>query len=169
MGDSNVELWPSELSLRLGEQIEKARRDRGMSAVKLAEATNAAGVGIHRVAITRIERGEQAVTVPELVSLGKALNADWVDWLVAAADGVPHLVGKHDPARVDLRAMLITVEEQLETMRHSLFQAEEGPKKLRMPDAFKERLAADAERYRASIASLEDQRNTLREMLGDDD
>lgn len=76
--------WPSVLSRNLGASIAAAREAKGMSAVKLSEAAAALGVSVHRVAIPRIEKGEQVVTVPELVALGMALEADWAEWLITA-------------------------------------------------------------------------------------
>jgi ribosome-binding protein aMBF1 (putative translation factor) len=69
-----MDSWPAELVTRLGEVIAGARKARGMSRVKLAEAAEEIDVPVHRVAITRIEGGQQAVTVPELVALGVALD-----------------------------------------------------------------------------------------------
>ena len=161
--DDNAEGWAAELMTRLGEAIATARKSRGMSAVKLAEATEQIGVPLHRVAITRIEAGKQVVTVPELVALGVALDADWTGWLIKAADRLPIPSERAD--RVGLRAALADINERLDTLQHNLIQVEEGPKYLGMPDAYKESLADDAKRYREMIKSLESRRETLLHIL----
>nr|WP_156770662.1 hypothetical protein [Mycobacterium gordonae] len=125
-----------------------------MSYVRLADATEKIGAPVHRVAIPRIEKGEQGVTLPELIALGVALEADWSKWLDRATAGVDIPGARSD--RAVLRMLIAEVEEKLETQRHNLFQAEEGPKRLNMPDQYRARLAEEAERYRALIESLEE-------------
>jgi hypothetical protein len=139
-----------------------------MSAVKLAEATGQIGAPLHRVAITRIEAGQQVVTVPELVALGVALEADWMGWLIKAADGLS-IAGERDE-RAGLRAELADINDQLDTVQHNLIQVQEGPKHLQMPEQYRQHLADEAERYREMIKSLESRREVILAMLdGQDD
>ncbi|WP_163713120.1 helix-turn-helix domain-containing protein [Mycobacterium timonense] len=146
--------WPREVAERVGEAVRSAREERGMSYVRLAEATEKIGAPVHRVAIPRIEKGEQGVTLPELIALGVALEADWSKWLDRATAGVDIPGARSD--RAVLRMLIAEVEEKLQTQRHNLFQAEEGPKRLNVPDQYRERLAEEAEHYRELIKSLED-------------
>lgn len=155
--------WPDEVAARVGESVKSAREERGMSYVRLAEATEKIGAPVHRVAIPRIERGEQGVTLPELIALGVALEADWSKWLDRATAGVDIPGARSD--RAILRMLIAEVEEKLETQRHNLFQAEEGAKRLNMPDRYRERLVDEAHRYRELIESLEVALNRYQEDL----
>lgn len=58
--------------------------------------------------------------------------------------------------RAVLRMLIAEVEEKLETQRHNLLQAEEGPQRLNVPERYRERLSAEAEGYRQLIKSLEE-------------
>lgn len=51
--------WRDRFAKRLGVEIQATRKQRDMSAVKLSEVTAAIGVPLHRVAITRIEKGNR--------------------------------------------------------------------------------------------------------------
>lgn len=73
-----------DLNRRLGEQIAAARKARRFSALKVAELAHGLGVTVHRVALSRIEKGEQAATVPQLIALAVVLDSDWLAWLAAA-------------------------------------------------------------------------------------
>ena len=159
--------WPAELMTRLGEAIADVRKSRGMSAVRLAEAMEEIGVPVHRVAIARMEAGKQVITVPELMALGAALNADWTGWLINAANGLP--IPSERSERAGLRAALADLSDQLDTLQHNLIQAREGPKHLSMPDVLKEKYADDAKRYREMIKSLESRREVILKMLGGHD
>lgn len=149
--------WPREVAERVGESVRSAREERGMSYVRLAEATERIGASVHRVAIPRIEKGEQGVTLPELIALGVALEADWSKWLDRATAGVDIPGARSD--RAVLRMLIAEVEESLEAQRHNLFQAEEGPKRLNMPERYREQLVDEARRYRELIGSLEEARD----------
>lgn len=61
--------------------------------------------------------------------------------------------------------LIAEVEEKLETQRHNLFQAEEGPKRLNMPEKYRERLVEEAQRYRELIESLEAARDRYKKDL----
>jgi transcriptional regulator with XRE-family HTH domain len=163
--DDNSTPWPEELTTRLGELVAAARNARGMSAVKLAEATDQIGVPIHRVAITRIEKGEQVVTVLELIALGAALDADWTGWLIKAAEGLP--ITSEPDQRADLRIVLADVNEQLATLQRNLFQAVEGPQRLNMPDALRQKMAQDAERYQDMIFELQKNKEMILRLLNE--
>lgn len=150
---SDSQGWPKEVAARVGEAVRSAREERGISYVRLAEATERIGAPVHRVAIPRIEKGEQGVTLPELIALGVALEADWSKWLDRATAGVDIPGARSD--RAVLRMLIAEVEEKLETQRHNLFQAEEGVKRLNVPERYRERLVDEAQRYRELIESLE--------------
>ncbi|WP_163720912.1 helix-turn-helix domain-containing protein [Mycolicibacterium psychrotolerans] len=155
--------WRDRFAKRLGVEIQATRKQRDMSAVKLSEVTAAIGVPLHRVAITRIEKGEQDVTAVELVALAVALDTDWAQWLSRATDGLEVAGTRSD--RAVLRMLIDEVNEQLDTQRHNLFQAEQGPQQLNIPDRYRERLLEDAQRYRDLIKSLEVTRDRYEEDL----
>jgi transcriptional regulator with XRE-family HTH domain len=58
----------------MGAAIKAAREAQSLSAVKLAARTEDLGCPIHRVGITKIEAGERALTVPELLVIAAALG-----------------------------------------------------------------------------------------------
>lgn len=155
--------WPAELAQGLGELICAARKARNMTAVKLAEEVEKIGVPIHRVAITRIEKGEQSVAVPELIALGVALDTDWARWLIKATDGLS-IKGERD-RRVDLRAILADTTAQIAAMQENLNQSVEAPKHYDLPDALRKKLKEDAESYRGMLASLQANRDLILRML----
>lgn len=159
----NSQAWARELAVRLGRSIAAARKAQGMSASKLAETTAWLGAPVHRIAVPRIERGDQIVSVTELVALGVALKTNWVAWLRDASEGLD-VEGVHEEA-VDLHVVLADLDRQLEGLRHSLRQAEEGPRQLNMPEALRERMIADAARYREMVDSLLSQRKMIESML----
>ncbi|MEN4448090.1 hypothetical protein [Mycobacterium sp. SM3041] len=163
MDDSTA--WPAELVTRIGQEISAARAASGISAVKLAAATEGLGVPIHRVAISRIEEGKQVVTVPELIALGMALEADWLGWLVRATNGLPVQVRRIDSAAYYQR-LLAEVNDELKALEDSLFQAEQAPIRFQMADQLKDKIAADADRYRAMIVGLKERRAMILEELG---
>ncbi|WP_460358978.1 hypothetical protein [Mycobacterium sp. ZZG] len=159
MGDT----WSSALLRRLGELIASDRKEKGVSAVKLAEATAQLGAPIHRAAIPRIEKGEQAVTVPELLALGIALDSDASWWLIRAAEGLD-VTGERDE-HIDWRATLVEVMDQIITLEQQLRQLDSGLENLRMPQSVREHRQADRQRYIQMIESLQEQRETLLELL----
>jgi transcriptional regulator with XRE-family HTH domain len=152
--------WPTELAKRLGRSIATARKAKGLSASKLAEATAFLGAPVNRIAIPKIERGEQVVSVTELVALAVALDSKWDAWLTEAVDRLPI------EERVHYRALLSDIDRQIDTQRRNLFQAEEGLKHFDMPDDLRERIAANVQRYRETLESLESQRKMIVSMLG---
>ncbi|GJO16736.1 hypothetical protein NJB1507_05110 [Mycobacterium marinum] len=150
--------WPKQVAVRLGEAVKSARESRGISYVKLAEATELLGAPVHRVAIPRIEKGEQGVTVPELIALGVALEADWSKWLDRATAGIEMVIPGAKSDRAFLRKFIADLDEELERQRHSLFQEEEGPKHLSIPQQYVKTLADQAAQRRKHIETLEKQR-----------
>lgn len=157
------DIWTAELLRELGKQIAASRNAHEISRVKLAELTTDIGAPLHRVALSRVESGEQELTISQLVALGVALNSDWVGWLIRA---VGRLSIDGDLAeRAALRSALADLNDALERLRHNLLQAEEGPKVFLLPEAFKESLAKDAIQYRGMIESLESRRQTILGML----
>ena len=129
-----------------------------MSYVKLSEATERIGAPVHRVAIPRIEKGEQGITVPELIALGVALEADWSKWLDRATAGIDIAIPGARSDRAFLRKFIADLDDELEQQRHSLFQEEEGPKQLSIPERYAKTLAEQAARRREHIQTLEKQR-----------
>lgn len=164
-----------------------------MSAVKLAARTTELGYPIHRVAISKLESGERAITVPELVILAAALNtvplalllpstadetieilpgnemtgAAAIGWFTGTTSGTPAGVTRDWSAtsRLELTMRLNEVDELLDVQRHSLLQAESGPRVLKMPDELKARMNETAQRARELIESLEKQRISIRHAL----
>jgi hypothetical protein len=163
VGVSDTEAdWPIKLMKQLGEAIADARRTRELSAVKVSELTEALGVPIHRVAISRIEKGEQAVTVPELVALATALQTDWSGWILDATKGL-NIEHERD-ARVDLRAALSSLDQQLESLS-SVAALDEQSLILRIPASLEDSRAARLERMRELIASTQKQREGIALLL----
>lgn len=157
MADTENEAWSLQLAKRLGTEIQSARRDRGVTAVKLAGAmTDSLGVPMHRMSITRIEKGEQAVSVVELVALAIALEADWARWMENATAGLDIPGARSD--RAFLRKFIADLDDELERQRHSLFQEEEGPKRLTIPEQYAKTLAEQAAQRRKHIETMEKQR-----------
>ena len=164
-----------------------------MSAVKLATRTAELGYPVHRVAISKLESGERAITVPELVILAAALDtvplalllcdetveilpdnkmtgAAAVGWFTGTTSATPAGV-THDrstTSRLDLTMRLNEVDELLDVQRHNLFQAESGPRALTMPDALKAHMEESAQRARELIESLERQRGSILHALAQD-
>ena len=71
--------WPAELAKGIGSAIRSTREMQHVSAVKLAARATELGFPIHRVAISKLESGERAVTLPELIVLAAALNTAFVE------------------------------------------------------------------------------------------
>ncbi|BDE01475.1 helix-turn-helix domain-containing protein [Mycolicibacterium fortuitum] len=153
MDDRNP--WVEALQTELGKIISEARTGQKMSAVKLSEATAQLGVPIHRIAITRIEKGEQSPTVPEMVALAVALKEDWIGWLIRATNGID--VGGVLHAYSDWRTSLTDIGEQLTTAKRNLQQVDWAIKNLRMPDRLRQQREADRQRYEETVTSLRQQ------------
>lgn len=157
--DDTPVAWPTELAKRLGKSIAAARKAKGLSASKLAETTAFLGAPVHRMAIPKIERGEQVVSVTELVALAVALDSKWDVWLAEAVDRLPI------EERVTYRSLLADIGRQIDTQRAGLFQAEEGLKHFDMPDGLRDRITANVQRYRDTLDSLLSQRKMIESML----
>jgi transcriptional regulator with XRE-family HTH domain len=76
---------PPGLSGQLGEAIEQARKERGLSADELGTL---AGLGIGTV--IRVERGEQSPTLDTVLALAHALGKSGADLLAACAAWIEH-------------------------------------------------------------------------------
>lgn len=163
--DDTARNWASAFASRVGEQIAEARSAAGMTAVELAASTERLGVPIHRVAVSRIEKGTQVPSITELVALGMALDGDWLGWLVRAANESPIQVRRRDNVAYYKR-LLAEVDEELETVQHNLFQAEKAPIHFDMSIELQKKITADAERYRATIDSLRERREMILVELG---
>lgn len=156
--------WPSELAKRLGDSISEARKARDMTAVKLAEETESIGVPIHRVAITRIEKGEQVITVPELITLGVALDTDWTRWLIKAAEG---LSIKGERRREELRAMLADLSQQVSGLEFYVDRAREMHGRSSTPELLRQKIEGQIDRYLEMIASLHSDQLVILELLNE--
>ena len=67
--------WNALTTKRVGAAIAEARKRRSMTAQSLADATVAAGYGIDRSVIAKIEKGlRQSISVAELVVIARALR-----------------------------------------------------------------------------------------------
>jgi hypothetical protein len=145
MGDSNGE-WVSRFQEKLGAEIASARRDLGLSAVKVSTSVAAMGVSIHRVALGRIESGKQSPTATELVALGIVLSADCRSWIATASIGVPETVGRAATLRrviEQLDEVAATLEEKADEATVVLGQLEA------LPESDESRKARD---YAAGLA-----------------
>jgi hypothetical protein len=69
--------------------------------------------------------------------------------------------------RADLRIVLADVNEQLATLQRNLYQAVEGPKHLNMPDALRQKMPQDAERYQDMIAELHRNKEMILRLLNE--
>lgn len=186
--------WPDSLNAEIGANIRAAREAKKMSVSRLAARTVDLGYGLHRIAvITRVEAGERAITVPELIAIAAALDtaplalvvperpndsievlpgvtmngAAAVGWFTGTTSATPAGVIR-DPsttAKLELVMQLNQIDETLDIQRHNLYQALEGPKKLAMPDKMRDNTAAMAKHAREYIASLEVQRAQILELL----
>jgi transcriptional regulator with XRE-family HTH domain len=181
--------WPRELSARIGAAIQVTRKAQNISAVNLAAQTAELGYPIHRVAISKLESGDRDITVPELFILAAALNtvplalllpdtadatieilpgnevagAAAIGWFTGTTSATPVGVARDASAtsRLALTMSLNEVDELLQLQRHSLLQAESGPRLIAMPDALKTQMEATAQHARELIESLEKQRDSI--------
>lgn len=159
-----------------------------MSAAKLAARTAELGYPIHRVAISKLESGERAITVPELVILAAALNtvplalllpgtdekieilpgnamtgAATIGWFTGASSATPTGVTRDPSAtlRLELTMKLNEVDELLDIQRHNEFQVESALQTFTMPDAVREHQQETLKQTREFIKSLEKQRDDI--------
>jgi transcriptional regulator with XRE-family HTH domain len=163
--DTDAKDWQRELAVNLGAEIAEARHAQRMSAVKLAATLDTLGLPTHRVAIARIEKGDQVVTVPMLIALAAILGGDWKAWLSNAAGKVSI---EAEPS-ADLRVQLAEVNAELQRFEGALVQAEEGPRRLDLPDVLRTRLETDTDRYRSMIKTLREDRDQIMRSLGEPD
>lgn len=193
MSDNSPE-WPIELTRRIGTAISDARKaQNNMSVVKLAARTTELGYPIHRVAISKLESGERAITVPELVILAAALNtvplalllpgsadekieilpsnampgAAAIGWFTGTTSATPDGVTR-DPSMtqvLELMTKLNEVNEYLGIQRHNLNQAKWALNTLRMSDAFRENQLKLVEDTREAVKTLEEQRDQIIHLL----
>ena len=164
-----------------------------MSAVKLAARTTELGYPIHRVAISKLESGERAITVPELVILAAALNtvplalllpgtadaaieilpgdemtgAAAIGWFTGTTSATPTGVTRDRLAtsRLELTMKLNEVDEHLDIQRHNLFEAELGLQRFTMSDAYREHEQKRLEHTREVVKTLEQQRDSIFDLL----
>lgn len=67
--------WPAELTARVAEQVRRYRKQRGMTAQDIAEASAALGLPVPRTVIANLETGRRAsIDLPELLVLAKVLG-----------------------------------------------------------------------------------------------
>jgi transcriptional regulator with XRE-family HTH domain len=181
--------WPERLSKQIGGAIRGTRAAQNISAVRLAARAGELGYPLHRTTISKIESGERAITVPELVVLAAALNTvplalfvpdaasatteilpgvemlgvAAVGWFAGTASETPDGV-KRDKAitsRLDLAMRLTEVDEQLNVQRRNLFQQEMGLQQFEMGDELR---AHEDERLKQTgelVNSLEKQRDSI--------
>lgn len=191
--DDSLDAWPAKLSRQVGAAIRRVREGQDVSAVKLAARTAQLGYPIHRVAISKLESGERAITVPELITLAAALNTvplalllpgtvdetveilpdnempggSAIGWFTGTTNPTPRGVHRDrgETSRLELTMRLNEVDELLRGQRNNLVQAESGPKMFGMPDELKARVEKSAERFREVVEALEQQRNSILDLL----
>lgn len=67
--------WPAELTDIVGRQVQRYRKERGLTAEQLAAAVTAAGVRYTRAQVTNLEAGRRdTVTLGELLAFGDVLH-----------------------------------------------------------------------------------------------
>jgi transcriptional regulator with XRE-family HTH domain len=192
MSDSAAE-WPAELSRRIGAAIRDTRDTQDMSAVKLAAKTAELGYPVHRVAISKLESGERAITLPELVILAAALNtvplafllpgtddgaveilpgsemtgAEVIGWFTGTTSATPTGVTRDSSAtsRLDLTMRLNEVRQSLATQRENLWKAESSLQLFTMPDALRDQQLERVKHTRELVTSLEAQRDSILHLL----
>lgn len=187
--------WPAELSRRIGAAIYDTRESQNVSAVKLAARTAELGYPIHRVAISKLESGERAITVPELVILAAALNtvplalllpgtvdetieilpdnpmsgATAIGWFTGTTSATPAGVERDRSAtsRLELTIRLNEVNEHLEIQQRNLRQTELALEAFTMRDELRERQQERVEHTRELVKSLEGQRDSILHLLAE--
>lgn len=194
--DDNSPDWPIELSKAIGAAMRDAREAQDISAVKLAARTAELGYPIHRVAISKLESGERAVTVPELITLAAALNtvplalllpaavdetieilpdnempgASAIGWFTGTTSATPAGVTRDRSAtqRLELTMRLNEVNEQLEIQQHNLRQTELALQAFTMRDEFRKHEEDRVEHTRKLVKSIEEQRDSILYLLAKD-
>jgi transcriptional regulator with XRE-family HTH domain len=190
----NFDDWPAAITAQIGATIGALRESQNMSVSRLSARTAELGYPMHRVAaITKIEAGERAISVPELMIVAAALNtaplallmpagvedpvevlpgvtmngAATLGWFTGATSATPTGVtlDRSTTSRLELVMRLNQINELLTIQRDNLHQALEGPKTLSMPDKLRERMGESAKHARALIGSLEAQRADIFELL----
>jgi hypothetical protein len=130
-----------------------SRRERaGLKWASLSEKTRDLGRPDHRVALSKLERGEREISVPELVGIAAALDLpplallfpnvldeveifpgrpvrgiDALGWFAGTGEDAPR-----QSAGIEVALKLVTNERTLKIQRHNLFQAERAPEVLDM-------------------------------------
>lgn len=191
----NLDDWPAELSHRIGAAIHDAREAQNVSAVRLAARTAELGYPIHRVAISKLESGERAITVPELITLAAALNtvplalllpgtvdetieilpgnempgAAAIGWLTGSTSATPAGVTRDRSAtsRLELTMRLNEVDEHLDIQRRNLFQVESSLQTFTMREELKEHQQERVSQTRKLVKSLEEQRDSILHLLAE--
>lgn len=181
--------WPKRLSQQIGAAIRGTRAAQNISAVKLAEKTAELNYPIHRVTISKIESGERAITMAELIVLAAALNTvplalfvpdaatatteilpgvemlgvAAVGWFAGTASETPAGVTRDRSvtSRLDLTMKLTEVDEQLNIQRRNLFQQEMALQNFEMADELRERQAERSRQTGELVKSLEQQRDSI--------
>jgi len=162
--DDTEERWPTVLSRHLGALIATARKASGMSAVKLSDATARLGMSVHRVAIPRIERGEQVVTVPELIALGNALDADWAAWLIEAAEVAN--IASDRAERIKLASTLADVQTSIAVLTERMKFTRATLSDSGLSEAIRGLQETELSAYEEALESLHAQHDELTSKLG---
>ena len=160
----NAADWPALLIRYLGEAISDARKAKKLSAIGLSEETAVAGLRVHRVAIPRIERGEQVVTVPELISLAIALDASWSSWLSDAAERAH--VGEASGEQVKLERVLQALTEEVVSTaeRISFISALLAPES-GLPETIRDLLRAEVAEHVETLKAMNGQQEALQKEI----
>jgi transcriptional regulator with XRE-family HTH domain len=190
---SDNDEWPAAFTAQMGAAIKAAREAQSLSAVKLAARTEDLGCPIHRVGITKIEAGERALTVPELMVIAAALGTtplalifpspviesievlpgknlstiEAVGWFTGSSDITPEGVAHdHNSAwRVQKIQRINQIDHLLALQRENLLQADAGPTIFSMPEALRERMAAAADLAKDLIDGLNEERRFMLSLL----
>lgn len=153
--DDSPASWPEQLSRHLGQAIASARKAKGMSAVKLSEVTADIGMRVHRVAIPRIEKGEQVATVPELIALGIALEADWSLWLFEATEAAD--IGSTRSERIQLESARKEIQAELSSVTERIAATQFAIANPNTPQKVRRFREVDLDGYQALASSLREQ------------
>jgi hypothetical protein len=91
-----------------------------------------------------------------------------IGWFTGTTSATPAGIARDRSAtsRLELTMRLNEIDELLDLQRHSLLQAESGPRVLTMPEQLKARMDESAQRARDLIESLELQRISILHALG---
>lgn len=94
----------------------------------------------------------------------------FVGWFTGASDVTPTGIRDREAhQRLWLTAQISGIDDELKTLRDSLIQVEKTPILFEVHADYRKQLAADAERYRTLIRSLEYRRKLLAEAVADSD